>query len=114
MTIGQPVRIQARTLRLGTDLRALLSRQIAHAVTWTALVSSCRFLRLARQRNRLLQAESSGWPVEIVSIDEIVLNGVEVVSGRTLKGDVVAVPHAAGVTLRTIELSAEDTRFSER
>src|SRR5262245_37289548 len=31
VTIGEPVRIQADTLRLGTDLRALLSRQIVHA-----------------------------------------------------------------------------------
>ena len=32
--------------------------------------------------------------------------------GRTLKGDVEAVPHAAGVTLRKIELAADDTRFT--
>jgi len=114
VTIGQPVRIQARTLRLGTDLRALLSRRIAHA---TVHLDGARvelpLPPLGSTTQSTPQAESSGWPVEIVSIDEIVLNGVEVVSGgRTLKGNVEAVPHAAGVTLRTIELSAEDTRFS--
>jgi uncharacterized protein involved in outer membrane biogenesis len=49
-------------------------------------------------------------PVEIVSIDEIVLSGVEVVSGgHTLRGDIEAVPHGQGVTLRKVSLSAEDT-----
>jgi uncharacterized protein involved in outer membrane biogenesis len=114
VTIGQPVRIRAQTLRLGTDLRALLSRQIVHG---TVHLDGARvelpLPPLGSGTGSTPDGESSGWPVEIVSIDEIVLNEVEVVSGgRTLKGDVEAVPHAAGVTLRKIELAADDTRFT--
>jgi uncharacterized protein involved in outer membrane biogenesis len=114
VTIGQPVRIQAQTLRLGTNLRALLSRQIAHA---TVHLDGARvelpLPPLGSTQGSTTGGGSSEWPVEIVSIDEIVLNDVDVISGgRTLKGDVEAVPHAAGVTLRKIELAAEDTRFT--
>jgi uncharacterized protein involved in outer membrane biogenesis len=114
VTIGQPARIQAQTLRLGTDLRALLSRQIVHG---TVHLDGARvelpLPPLGSATASTPESESSAWPVEIVSIDEIVLNEVEVVSGgRTLKGDVEAVPHAAGITLRKIELAAEDTSFT--
>jgi uncharacterized protein involved in outer membrane biogenesis len=52
---------------------------------------------------------SSGAPVEIVSIDEIVLRDVEIISsGRTLKGDIEAVPHGKAVTLRRMTLRADD------
>jgi hypothetical protein len=113
VTIGQPARIQAQTLRLGTDLRALLSRQIAHG---TVHLDGARVelpLPPLGSTGPTPEGGSSEWPVEIVSIDEIVLNDVEVVSGgRTLKGDIEAVPHAAGITLRKVELAAEDTELS--
>jgi AsmA protein len=48
--------------------------------------------------------------VRLVSIDEVVLKGVEIVSGtRVLTGDVDIVPQGAGATIRNITLKAEDT-----
>ena len=53
VTIGQPVRIHAQTLRLGTDLRALLSRQIVHGtVHLDGARVDCRFRRSGRGRAR--------------------------------------------------------------
>jgi uncharacterized protein involved in outer membrane biogenesis len=47
-----------------------------------------------------------------VSIDEIVLREVEVVRGdRRLRGDIELVPQGAGVDLRRLSLSVEDTRI---
>ena len=49
-------------------------------------------------------------PIEIVSIDEMVLNDVEIASGgRTLQGDFELVPRDGGATLRKMSLSAEGT-----
>jgi uncharacterized protein involved in outer membrane biogenesis len=115
--IGQPPRIQIRTLQVGTDLGALLSRRIEHAS-----------LRLAGARVELPLPEfamASGSPapapgagqrsapVEIVSIDEIVLTQVEIVSGgRTLRGDVEVVPQGTGFTLRKATLAADNTTIT--
>jgi uncharacterized protein involved in outer membrane biogenesis len=113
VSIGQPARIQVQTLRLGTNFRALLSRQI---VGGTVYLDGARLelpLPTLGTSTGSADAGSGGWPLEIVSIDEIVLNNVEVVSGgRTLRGEIVAVPHGSGVTLRTISLAAEDTRLT--
>jgi uncharacterized protein involved in outer membrane biogenesis len=47
-------------------------------------------------------------PVEIGSIDEIVLSDVEIVSGgRTLRGDIEVVPQGKGVLVRKVLLSAD-------
>jgi hypothetical protein len=57
--------------------------------------------------------EASGAPVEIVSIDEIVLNDVEIVSGsRTLHGDIEASIEGPGLVLRSIDLRADDTSIT--
>ena len=110
--MGQPPRVRVQTLQVGTDFRALLSRRIEHAT-----------LRLAGARIDLplpdfafaSAAPASGKatgsaPVEIVSIDEIVLRDVEITSGgRTLRGDVEAVPQGKGVSLRRVTLNADDT-----
>ena len=51
---------------------------------------------------------SSKPPVEIVSIDAVVLHGVEIVSGgRTLTGDVEVVPEGKGLTLKKVALVAD-------
>jgi uncharacterized protein involved in outer membrane biogenesis len=117
VTIGQPPRIQAKTLHVATNFRALLSRRIEHAA-----------LRLSNARIELplpsfggdtpptqepAAADTSGSPVEIVSIDEIVLRDVELVSGaRTLHGDIEASLEGDGVVLRSIELKADDTSIT--
>jgi uncharacterized protein involved in outer membrane biogenesis len=111
VTIGEPARIRVETLHIGTGLRALLSRRIEHAA-----------LRLSGARVELPLPEfaiastttaegggSSAAPVELVSIDEIVLNDVDIVSGgRTLHGDIELEPRGAGVIIRRMTLSADD------
>ena len=117
VAIGQPPRIQAETLHVATNFRALLSRRIEHAA-----------LRLSKARVELPlpsfgggapatqepAAESGGAsPVEIASIDEIVLRDVELVSGaRTLHGNIEATLEGNGVVLRSIDLEADDTSIS--
>ena len=114
VSIGQPVRIRARMLRLGTDFRALLSRKIVHG---TIRLDGARVeLPLPPLGSATTSASAksgSASPVEIVSIDEVVLNDVAIVSGgRTLRGDIDAAPHGVGATLRRISLSAEDTSIT--
>jgi len=116
VAIGQPARIQLRSLHMGTGLGALFSRRIERAA-----------IRIDGARLELplpdLGAASSAPPetpgvassdapsVEIVSIDEIVLTNVEVVSGgRTLRGDIELVPEGAGVQVRRVSLTADDAR----
>ena len=117
VAIGQPPRIQAETVHVATNFRALLSRRIEHAA-----------LRLSKARVELPlpsfggdapggqepDAEDAGAsPIEIVSIDEIVLSDVELVSGaRTLHGDIEASLEGNGIVLRSIELAADDTSIT--
>lgn len=117
VSIGQPARIQVRTLQVGTDFSALLSRRIEHAS-----------MRLAGARIELPLPDfavassspaptpgsgQSSAPVEIVSIDEVVLSDVTIVSGgRTLHGDVEVVPQGKGLTLRKVALAADNTTIS--
>jgi uncharacterized protein involved in outer membrane biogenesis len=111
VAIGQPARIQLRTLHLGTDLRALVSRRIEHAdvrVEGARLELPLPALALGGSGGAAGDA-----PVEIVSIDEIVLDDVEVISGgRTLRGDIEMVPQGDGVVLRRVALDADDTSFT--
>jgi uncharacterized protein involved in outer membrane biogenesis len=118
VAIGEPARIQIATLHVGTNFGALLSRRIEHGA-----------LRLSGARIELPLpsfgggspqgvpdgdgASGGGAPVEIVSIDEIVLNDVEIVSGgRTLHGDIEASIEGQSVVLRSVELAADDTSIS--
>ena len=111
VAIGQPSRIQLRTLHLGTDLRALVSRRIEHA---NVRVDGARLeLPLPALALGGSGGAAGGAPVEIVSVDEIVLNDVEVASGgRTLRGDVELVPHNGGLVLRRVALDADDTAIT--
>jgi uncharacterized protein involved in outer membrane biogenesis len=115
VTIGEPVKIHVRALDVGTDFRALLSRRIEHA---SMHLNGARIelplpefaFASAHSSETAEPAEPGELPVKIVSIDEIVLSGVEVVSGgRTLTGNIELVPQGAGVTIRKIALSADDT-----
>ena len=108
VSIGEPARIQVRTLHVGTDFRALLSRRIEHA----RLELSGTHVELPLADFSIGSGSTSGSsskpPVEIVSIDAIVLRGVEIVSGgRTLTGDVEVVPEGNGLTLKKVTLLAD-------
>jgi uncharacterized protein involved in outer membrane biogenesis len=107
VSIGEPARIHVQTLHVGTDFGALLSRRIEHAR-----------LELSGGRVELPlpafsigtgpAAGSSSAPVEIISIDTIVLREVEIVSGgRTLTGNVEVVPEGKGLTLKNVTLLAD-------
>jgi uncharacterized protein involved in outer membrane biogenesis len=113
VVIGDPSGAQIASLDLGTDFRALLSRRIEHA---TASAQGAKIqlplLPLGQAPNT---SEAPGGTdttalVELVSIDEIVLSDVELISGgRTLRGDINVVPEADGtLTLRRMSLTAED------
>jgi len=111
VTIGPQANIRVNSLRIGTDFRALLSRRIEHGS-----------MRLTGARIQLPlpafapaspatapSASAHTAPVEIGSIDEIVLSGVDIVSGgRTLHGDIDVVPQGNGVLVRKISLDADN------
>ncbi len=116
VVIGQPAGVQIASLDVGTDFRALLSRRIKHA---TAKIHGAKIqlplIPLGKSTTSTQPAPetasgSSSSPVELVSIDEIVISNVEVLSrGRTLRGDIEAVPETDGtVTLRRVSLHADD------
>lgn len=113
VTIGQPPRIQVKTLHVGTDFRALLSRRIEHAalrLTGAQVELPLPDFAFASPSDPAAGESASSSPVEIVSIDEIVLSDVEIKSGaRTLRGDIEMVPQGNGVTLRRVSLAAENT-----
>lgn len=113
VTIGQPARITVKTLHVGTDFRALLSRRIEHAamnLTGARIELPLPDFTIASSKTDAppsSSGESSGSPVEIVSIDEVTFRDVEIVSGgRTLRGDVEVVPHGNALTIRKVSLGA--------
>ena len=112
VTIGEPPRIQVRMLHVGADFGALLSRRIEHA----RLELSGAHVELPLPAFAIGSGSTAGSsstpPVEIVSIDEVVLRGVEIVSGgRTLTGDVEVVPEGKGVTLQRVALVADKAKI---
>jgi uncharacterized protein involved in outer membrane biogenesis len=117
VAIGQPPRIQVGTLAVGTSFGALLSRRIEHG---SLRLDGARIEMplppigaASADAGAAPGGESGGAPVEIVSIDEIVLSNVEIVSGgRTLRGDIEAVLDGQRVELRKIELGADGTHLS--
>ena len=114
VTIGQPARIRLTSVHLGTGLRALISRRIEHAdVRIEGARLTLPLPSLGAGSPSAPAAGESKPPVEIVSIDEIVLHGVEVVSGsRTLEGDIELVPHGAGAQIRRMQLAADGTAMT--
>jgi uncharacterized protein involved in outer membrane biogenesis len=108
VTIGEPARVRVKTLHVGTDFGALLSRRIEHA----RLELSGARVELPLPDFAISSGATAGSsstpPVEIVSVDEVVLRGVEIVSGgRTLTGDVEVVPDGKGLTLKRVALLAD-------
>ena len=114
VSIGDNGRIRLQSLDIGTALGALLSRRIEHA---TLRLSDARLelplppLTIASSQGG--DGSSGGSPVQLISIDEIVLQNVELVSrGRTLRGDIEIVPHGtSALTLRKIALTADGARI---
>lgn len=108
VTIGEPARIRVETLHIGTDLRALLSRRIEDASVRLSGATVELPLPDFASATAAEGGGSPGAPVELVSIDEIVLNDVELVSGgRTLRGDIELEPRDAGVDIRHMRLTAD-------
>jgi len=112
VAIGQPARITAKELYVGTDFRALLSRRIEHAV-----------VRLTGSRVQLplppLGGASAGPtdtssapPVQIVSVDEISLSDAEIVSGsRTVRGDITLAVQGQAVEIERATFGAGNATF---
>jgi uncharacterized protein involved in outer membrane biogenesis len=88
--IGEPARITAGRLDVGTALRALLSRRIEHgSIRLDKARIELPLPAFAAGGDAAPAGASAGAPVEIVSIDSIALDDVEIVSGRrTLRGDI--------------------------
>jgi hypothetical protein len=88
VTIGGPGRVHLSSMHLGTGLRALFSRRIEGAAVRIDGARISLPLPVFTKPGAASTGSGTGSsPVEIVSIDEIVLRHVEVVSGeRTLRG----------------------------
>jgi uncharacterized protein involved in outer membrane biogenesis len=114
--IGRPERILIGELHVGTGLRALLSRRIEHAslkLTGARIELPLPDFTIAASTEPPADAKPSAAPVELVSIDEIVLSNVQVVSGgRTLRGDIEVVPQGKGLLIRKIALGADQTTIN--
>lgn len=115
---GKPGSVAVKRLHIGTALGALLSRKIEHAdltLDGARIVLPLPALP-ASTSPATAPGESSAAPVELVSIDEVVLKGVEVVArGRTLTGDIEVEPRFGPTTnaliIRRIALGAGDAAF---
>jgi uncharacterized protein involved in outer membrane biogenesis len=94
-------------------VRALLSRRIEHArLELSGAHVELPLPDFSIGSGSTTSGSPSAPPVEIVSIDEIVLRGVEIVSGgRTLTGDVEVVPDGNALTLRRVSLLADNARI---
>src|SRR5579864_9308364 len=112
VAIGEPARIQVNSLRVGADLGALLSRRIEHA---TLELSGARIdlplPALSLSGSSTASSAPGKPPVELVSVDAVVLRGVEIKSGgRTLTGDVEVLPEGKGLNVKQIVLAADKTK----
>jgi uncharacterized protein involved in outer membrane biogenesis len=118
VAIGNPARIQVAAIHVGTNFGALLSRRIEHGAL--RLSGAKVELPLPSFGGGTPEGASDGGgsgaggaPVEIVSIDEVALNDVEIVSGgRTLRGDIEASIEGETLVLRSVDLAADDTSIS--
>lgn len=112
VAVGDAGQIKLKSIDVGTALGALLSRRIEHA---SLHIADARIelplpdLHLGSSSGTTSSEPSSSSPVTLVSIDEVTLTGIQLVSrGRTLSGDIDLVPHGAdGVTVRKIALTAD-------
>jgi uncharacterized protein involved in outer membrane biogenesis len=110
VTIGQPARITVADLHVDTNVRALLSRRIEHA---TVRLDGARIdlpLPPFTFTSSTADTPPASAPVTLVSIDDIALHDVDIVSGgRTLHGDVDLTARGRTVTIRHAALAADST-----
>jgi uncharacterized protein involved in outer membrane biogenesis len=113
--IGSSSAIHLNSVRMGVALGALLSRRIEGAtlnVDGARITLPLPAFAIGRSTDAATPSEDQSLPVEIVSIDEIVLRDVEVVRGdRKLRGDIELVPRGNGVDLRRLSLAVEGTQI---
>ena len=112
VTIGETGQITLTSIDVGTALGALLSRRIEHASLHVAnarLELPLPDLHLASSGTAGTAESAGASPVTLVSIDEVTLTGIQLVSrGRTLRGDIELVPHGTNaLTVRKIALTAD-------
>jgi uncharacterized protein involved in outer membrane biogenesis len=112
--IGEPARITAARLDVGTALRALLSRRIEQgSVTLVGARVELPLPSFAANESATTPQTSSSAPVEIVSVDEIRLDDVEIVSGgRTLRGTIEMAVTGRRLDIRRADFTAEGTPIS--
>ncbi len=113
ISIGPKDNITVGALRIATDFRALLSRRIEHGsmrLTGAHIQLPLPAFKASSEGRAPAPANTppTAAPVEIVSIDEIVLSDVEIVSnGRTLRGDIEVVPDGKGLIVKKVSLTAD-------
>jgi uncharacterized protein involved in outer membrane biogenesis len=112
--IGEPARVTASRLDVGTGLGALLSRRIEQG---SVRLSGARVelpLPASAGAESSAPSETSGsTPVEIVSVDEISLDDIVIVSGgRTLRGTIDMAVAGKRMDIRRADLSADGTPIS--
>jgi uncharacterized protein involved in outer membrane biogenesis len=115
VSIGTHGEIKVDALDVGSDFRALLSRRIESAALH---VDGARVnlplppMTLGTSSGSAPSTPSEA-PVQLGSIDEVVLTNVQLVSrGRTLRGDIDLVPHGtSALTIRRIALVADGARI---
>lgn len=109
--IGEPARITARRLDVGTALGALLSRRIEHgSVQLDNARVELPLPGFALGSDAPATGGSTGASVEIVSIDTISLDDLEIVSGgRTLHGDVEMAVEGRQLDITRADFTADGT-----
>ena len=107
VAIGEPAD-HVGTLHVGANLGALLSRRIEHARLELADARIALPLPPFAFTSAAPSASGSA-PVELVSVDAVVLRNVELVSGgRTMTGDIDIVPEGRGATIRKVRLRTDN------
>ncbi len=110
--IGDPAQADIQTLHVGTALGALLSRRIEHASLLVENATVQLPLSLSGLSAPDAERGDTGAPIQLVSIDEAVLRGVQIVSGgRTLRADVEIGPSDRGLEIRRMRVAADDLAF---
>jgi uncharacterized protein involved in outer membrane biogenesis len=107
VSIGKASEVKVRSLDVGASLGALLSRRIESA---TLHVDGARItLPLPDFSFGSPAADESSAPVQLVSVDEVVLSDIAIASrGRTLAGDIdLRANPQGGLAIRRIALTAD-------